>query len=122
MIKALIQNVADAIQGKAPLGATRSPQWPKVRADHLKKNPNCALCNGKASLEVHHIQPFHIKPELELDPTNLITLCEAKTNGINCHLAFGHLGNFKSANPVVVRDAGIWNKKIRTRKESQDDQ
>lgn len=118
-MKAILKNLVDAVTGKAPLGATRSSQWPKVRAEHLKKNAACALCNGTKSLEVHHIQPFHLKPELELEPKNLITLCESKSNGINCHLAFGHLGNYQSMNPTVIRDCREWNRKIKTRKEAK---
>ena len=62
----------------------------------------CAVCSGTASLEVHHIVPFHIDATKELDPSNLITLCESKKNGVNCHLFFGHLGNYKRVNVQVV--------------------
>jgi 5-methylcytosine-specific restriction endonuclease McrA len=112
----ILKHLKDIIQGKAPVGAARSSKWSRVRFEHLVKNPFCSVCSGRAKLEVHHVRPFHQSPELELDPTNLITLCESKTNGINCHLAFGHLGNYKSANPDVKSDALIWSKKIRTRK------
>jgi len=66
-------------------------------------------------VEVHHILPFHIHPEKELDPSNLITLCEKKDNGVNCHLLFGHLGSFKSLNAFVVKDSHEWSKKIKGR-------
>lgn len=118
-MKRLISNIIDAVQGKAPLGKKRSSDWPKVRAEHLKKNSTCAVCDGKAKLEVHHIKPFHEHPELELDPNNLITLCESKNNGINCHLAFGHLGHYQAANPTVRRDALSWNRKLKARKEKK---
>ena len=93
-------------------GAVRSPEWQKVRRKHLEKNPNCALCGGNKVIEVHHIQPFHLHPTLELEPTNLITLCESGDNGIVCHRAFGHLGNYKKMNPSVVSDVKEWNKKL----------
>jgi 5-methylcytosine-specific restriction endonuclease McrA len=115
-MKALLKNIKDAIQGKAPLGATRSPKWQTTRKHHLEKNPTCAVCSGTEKLEVHHINPFHEKPELELDPTNLITLCESKSYGIVCHLAFGHLGDYKSSNPTVKIDSKFWNKKLKSRK------
>ena len=73
------------------------------------------MCGGKVKLEVHHKKPFHIHPELELDPTNFITLCEADKGGVNCHLLFGHLGNFKSLNDTVETDAAQWNTKIKSR-------
>jgi len=52
---------------------------------------------------------------LELEPTNLVTLCEANKGGVNCHLLFGHLSNFKSFNVDVLSDAAHWSEKIRTR-------
>jgi len=100
---------------KVPDGSKRSNQWPKVRKQHLAKHPACELCGGTKKLEVHHVQEFSRKPELELDPNNLITLCENDKDGVNCHLLFGHLGNFKSFNKNVRRDAKTWNKKIKNR-------
>lgn len=90
----------------------RSPQWPTVRKHWLDGHPTCALCGGTKVLEVHHIKPFHLHPELELDTTNLITLCENKGDGVNCHLLFGHLGNFQSYNPNVLADVAAWHEKI----------
>jgi 5-methylcytosine-specific restriction protein A len=66
-------------------------------------------------LEVHHIVPFHINPSLELDMTNLVTLCECKEDGINCHLFVGHLGNYRSYNPEVRVDAKTLSDKLRNR-------
>ena len=97
---------------KAPNGAKRSNMWPKVRLEHLKTHPTCELCNGNKKVEVHHIHEFHNFPDLELDPTNLITLCENKSDGVSCHLLFGHLGCFRSINPTVVEDVKEWNQKI----------
>jgi 5-methylcytosine-specific restriction endonuclease McrA len=112
----MIKKIIDAIQGKAPLSATRSSQWPKVRAEHLKNNPTCKCCGGSKSLEVHHIMPFHLNPTLELEPSNLITLCESKERGINCHLFVGHLGNYQQLNKNVKKDAVAWNKKLKAAK------
>jgi len=111
----LINHAKDIVQGKANLGDHRSSEWPKIRKQHLQKQPNCKACGSSKALEVHHIQPFNQHPELELDPNNLITLCESKNNGVNCHLLFGHLGNYKSININVIEDVEIWNKKITTR-------
>lgn len=111
----VLEHLKHRLQGKIPAGSKRSGHWPKVREDHLAKFPRCALCGGKEKVEVHHIHPFHLHPEKELDPTNLITLCEAKKNGINCHLAFGHLGNFKSVNESVEKDAPAFGAKIKNR-------
>ncbi len=90
----------------------RSPRWPAVRKVHLKTNPTCAACGTRDKLEVHHIHPFHIYPELELVGSNLLTLCET---GGNCHLMIGHLKNFKSYNIAVRKDAEALLQKIKAR-------
>lgn len=81
----------------------RSPKWRKVRAEHIKNNPYCAACGRKDGLEVHHIVPYHINPDLELEPSNLITLC-----GKYCHFIFGHYMDWKSWNENVVRDSTLY--------------
>lgn len=64
-----------------------------MRAKHLKDNPTCAGCGATKHLEVHHIRPFHLFPDEELDPHNLMTLCE--TPGWECHRIIGHKGNWR---------------------------
>jgi 5-methylcytosine-specific restriction protein A len=83
----------------------RSPKWAGVRKQFLKWNPTCAACGSKENLEVHHVKPFHLFPELELAPENLVVLCE---NGGNCHLTFGHLKNWKSYNLAVRQHAILY--------------
>lgn len=112
----ILTTLGDLMRGKTDLSfPRRSSEWPAVRKAYLSTHNKCAVCNGTSNLEVHHISPFHATPELELDPNNLITLCEAGKDGINCHLLIGHLGNFKSVNLDVVADAAIWNSKITNR-------
>ena len=93
------------------LGAARSSQWGKVRDAHLLMNPECAVCGTKKSLQVHHIQPFHLFPHLELAASNLIALCDDR----GCHLRFGHLYNFSSYNDEIRKDAAEWHNKIISR-------
>jgi 5-methylcytosine-specific restriction enzyme A len=102
------RDMADRLDGKAPPGAARSSEWQSVRNDFLRGR-SCAVCGGRRFLIAHHIVPFHLAPDLELDPTNLIALCEAKRYGINCHLLLGHLGNYQRANPFVEAFAAEWN-------------
>jgi hypothetical protein len=111
----IITHLIGVAQGKHPVNAKRSDQWPKVRAEYLKNNPVCEVCGGNSNIEVHHIHPFHLHPELELNLTNLITLCESKKDGVNCHLWFGHLGNFRSFNTDVLPDSAEWALKIKNR-------
>ncbi|MDA8413007.1 MAG: hypothetical protein M0023_04375 [Desulfobacteraceae bacterium] len=91
-------------------GIARSPHWPKVEKAFAAENPLCACC-GKGPIQVHHRFPFHYvialgRPDLELDPRNLISLCESE-KGIeddNHHLLIGHLDDFKSSNMTVSDD------------------
>lgn len=94
----------------------RSPRWPAVRAEHLAKFPTCAACGTREHLEVHHKQPFHLHPDLELEPTNLITLCESPSH--NCHEIFGHLLDWKSFNRMVEMDAAVYLRKVQNRPEA----
>lgn len=85
----------------------RSPDWEKVRDEFVKNNPTCAFCGGGTNLNVHHKKPFHLFPQLELDPSNLMTLCRTSEilDGADCHYIIGHFGNWKSFNPNVDADA-----------------
>jgi 5-methylcytosine-specific restriction protein A len=106
MIKNIIGKIREIVtKGKVPVGSKRSNKWPAARKAHLAAHPTCALCGGDKKLEVHHIKPFHLHPELELDPSNFITLCESTKHGVNCHLFFGHLGNFKQVNEDVPQNS-----------------
>jgi 5-methylcytosine-specific restriction endonuclease McrA len=58
-------------------------------------------------MEVHHIQPLHDNPALELDPQNLITLCADP-----CHIVHGHLMSWLRINKSVVEDCAAYRKKL----------
>jgi 5-methylcytosine-specific restriction protein A len=95
-------NLARNATRKLSEPASRSPEWPKVEHAHLKLFPTCAACGSNKRLQVHHIRPFHLHPELELDPNNLITLCMSPND---CHILIGHGDDFKAYNPNVQTDA-----------------
>jgi hypothetical protein len=83
-------------------GLQRSPLWPRVEKAVLQKFSKCATCSSTATLQVHHIVPFHLchlvyRGDLELDERNLMVLCEESVN--DHHLLVGHLGDFESYNP-----------------------
>jgi hypothetical protein len=88
-------------------GKPRSGSWPRVRREHLKKEPSCVACGRSRDLEVHHVRPFHDHPELELDDGNLVTVC-----GDPCHFVFGHLLNWRQCNPHVREDAAAYRRRI----------
>jgi len=94
----MLQLLRDVLAGKPAL--KRSPKWPALQKLHLKKQPVCQVCGGKKELNAHHKKPFNDYPELELDPNNLITLCNAR----RCHITFGHGGDFRAWNPNVDQD------------------
>lgn len=84
----------ELIVGAIPI--ERSSKWQKVRLNFVKKNPRCFICERNTDLHVHHIKPFHLYPELELDNKNLIVLCETH------HLYYGHWSDWKSYNPELM--------------------
>jgi len=92
---------------------TRSKGWRTVRKEHLIKHPYCEACGRTKKLEVHHIRDFSNYPALELDYSNLITLCDGSTH---CHFVFGHLGNWKSINLEIQKDSDWFHDKIVTRR------
>jgi hypothetical protein len=81
----------------------RSPKWHALQKAFLKESPECAnpACRSKKSLNVHHVLPYHLFPNLELHKDNLLTLC---MDVRDCHLKLGHGGNFKTYNPHVRMD------------------
>lgn len=95
------------------LGGVRSPKWPEVQRKYLIVHPTCEMCGTKGGmmnkLNVHHIKPYHLFPEFELDEQNLITLCREH------HLFAGHLNNFSSYNVTIREDANYWLTKIQQR-------
>jgi hypothetical protein len=84
-------------------GHERSPEWARVAKEHRLREPACVACGYRGKdLQVHHIKPFHLHPHLELDPHNLITLCEAR--GRDHHLLLGHLDAWDSYNEHIRGD------------------
>ena len=91
-------------------GAARSVHWQTVRNHYIKKFPKCAVCGTMENLNVHHVVPFSEAggKALELDESNLITLCREH------HFTIGHdpdgpkgpkQPNWKLSNPNVRLDA-----------------
>jgi len=73
----------------------RAGAWARVRREHLAKEPTCIACGRDEELEVHHVQPYHTDPALELDPKNLATMCH------DCHYSVAHAYDWKSWRPDV---------------------
>jgi len=104
----LVKNLKDDVRVGKP-AIKRSPRWQSVKNQHLKNNSTCVACGKTDRIQVHHIRPFHLFPELELDPSNLITLCEKfvddnDNSNDNHHLHLGHDGDFHKNNKNVLDD------------------
>jgi len=80
----------------------RSPKWDGVRDAFVATHPTCAACGSNKRLQVHHILPFFMHPELELENSNLIVLC---MDSEECHLNIGHGGSYRCYNPMVIEHA-----------------
>jgi len=80
----------------------RSSKWNSVRDTFLAGHDVCEECGSTKKLQVHHVKPFHLHPELELDEENLITLC---MDTAECHLLLGHGDSFRCYNPHVRQSA-----------------
>lgn len=92
---------------------SRSSGWKQIRNAHIIDNPKCAVCNSKIGLQVHHIVPFYENPSLELDKSNLITLCVTNL----CHLNIGHGGDYKFYNAELLALIKAYKDKTLSRKE-----
>lgn len=62
----------------------RASEWVQVRNEFVRRHPRCEACGSGYNLNVHHIVPFHERPDLELVEDNLITLCREH------HFRIGH--------------------------------
>lgn len=96
---------------RQPEEVGRSGQWARVRREHLAQQPYCIACGRGNDLEVHHVQPYHDHPELELDPANLVTLCADP-----CHLVWGHFMSWTRINPSVREDAAHYRSELQASK------
>ena len=93
-------------------GAARSGRWPALERKWLGLHPTCAACGNSEQCSVHHKRPFHLHPDLELDPANLITLCERHC----CHLMVGHCGDWHAYNPHVEEDSKVLRRRVEQRR------
>jgi hypothetical protein len=90
-------------------GKARSGKWTTVEKHFLEKNGKCEICASVNHLQVHHVKPFHLYPELELDENNLITLC---MDARGCHIRIGHGSSFRCYNPKLREHVEILQKDI----------
>src|SRR3990167_10155529 len=101
MIEIFLKTIADFFysqslrwtkhQSEKLLGA-RSPLWSKTKRDLEKIKPKkcfIIVCKNK-DIECHHLQPYHLFPELENDLNNLEWACRRH------HYEIFHLFSWRS--------------------------
>lgn len=86
--------------------AVRSPKWPALAREHLRREPFCRACGTREGVVPHHKVPVHLDPSRELDPDNLVTLCPAH------HLELGHGRDWRAFSPHVEADADLIARRI----------
>ena len=91
------------------LGAERSPKWKQFCKDMEKMWGNRCLVTDSEIIQWHHVLPFHLFPESELDPQNVRPLRP------DVHFLLAHLGKWASYNENILRDIEIWKAKIANR-------
>jgi len=79
----------------------RGRRWRNARRLHLLRHGTCAACGSSTRLHVHHVLPPAVAPAELYEGGNLVTLCTSYRYGVNCHLFFGHCGNWGNYNPHV---------------------
>ena len=78
-----------------PPGGTAPNVLPGISYHHYLQ-PRCQWCNSTHDLNVHHIEPQHLHPELRDVPSNLVTLCR------ECHFTLGHKRNWTNSVPEIA--------------------
>lgn len=91
-----------------PWALPRSPRWPALSRAHLAAHPRCEACGAAAGVVAHHVVPVHIDRARELDPANLVSMC----NPHGCHLYLAHCGRWDWYSPEV-RDLCRWLQRLR---------
>ena len=77
-----------------------SYQWKKKRREiNDLYGGKCAVCGSTDNVQVHHIIPLSVLPELKLDDNNLVLLCST------CHeLAHNAILSQTKLKSVIKRD------------------
>ena len=104
-LAALLFAIAAALKAWA---GDRSSQWRALRDEQVRLYHFCAVCGDANRLQAHHIAPFRTHPELELEATNVIVLCDGymALRRTGCHYKVGHLGDFRRDNPQIEQQYG----------------
>src|ERR1044072_9650298 len=109
MSNRLINLLSNVLLPEKTFGIKRSTKWRNIRDSFLKDNPHCSFCDTVKDLQVHHVLPVHLYPQLELEIPNLMTLCP------HCHFIIGHFCNWYSYNITVREDCEKFRERVKQR-------
>ena len=94
-----------------PVITGRSPRWPAFVHQLLRERPLCEGC-GRRSETGHHVIPFHVRPDLELDPGNVVPVCPP------CPFVVCHGGNWQLYIPTARADLAAHLARVRAAKKA----
>jgi len=80
--------------------ARRLTAYHRAIRNFRKTHKACAWCGRTNRVDVHHIKPVSVAPELAEDENNMIMLCRKP----QCHLVVGHQGSFRNRYVPNVRE------------------
>ena len=80
--------ITQAYTNLTPAEIRNRPEVIKAMGEYRKAHPVCEWDNCNDSIQVHHIIPISVRPDLAANTNNMISLgCK------RCHLCLGHAGN-----------------------------
>ena len=88
----------DAQVTNALWSSPRSGRWRALRNEMVREHPRCFVC-GAPTTVIHHLRPFGVDHDGELNRMNLIWYCD------RCHLFVGHLCCFRAWNTNCRNDS-----------------
>lgn len=82
----------------------KSPEWRTLRRNILHANPLCIECKKEGKLvgavDLHHKKDLKDRPDLALEPTNIIPLCKS------CHAKITVKNQEKKPSKFIKRNRG----------------
>jgi 5-methylcytosine-specific restriction endonuclease McrA len=88
----MVRRALSRLFGRKPVGpaddSARDPRFRSAEREFIRRNPVCAGCGGSATT-AHHVIPFHVRPDLEMDESNWAPVCP------DCHFVDGHARNWR---------------------------
>ena len=85
-VKFVIRNRAYTVSKVRHAYRVRKAMW-----EYAKAHPQCEWCGRERDVDVHHVIPISVAPDLAGAEANMISLCADK-----CYLYVGHNGDYRS--------------------------